>query len=240
MKYGKLLVSFLVIVCVLHITKLQAFAATKQPPITIDGNFSDWNHMPYVSDTKGDVPNGMNHEDITGVKYYSDGEYLYLYVERQAAGHHKDSWIFHVVFPDAAQGGQEKWEYVEVDGKCQMMKYRYPIVWVGDVGKGNQYAVKVTAGSYQEQTLSVSSNKKQIEFRVLLKEFGLDKQREIRFALKSNLSGQVCPAKNTIDWVPGRDGWIYIDNGPTLWQFSAIAGFGIVGFAAYRMLKGKH
>ncbi|MDC2866945.1 Firmicu-CTERM sorting domain-containing protein [Bacillus sp. BP-3] len=240
MRDGKLLVAFLVSACVLIIAQLQVFAAAKKPPITIDGDFSDWNNMPYVSDPKGDAPSGMNHEDITGVKYYSDGEYLYLYVERQSAGHHKNSWTFHVVFPYAKQGGQEKWEYVDIDGKCQMMQYRYPIVWVGEVGKGNQYAVKVTAGSYQEQTLSVSSNKKQVEFRVPLKEFGLDKQREIRFGLKSNVSGQVCPAKNTIDWVPDRDGWIYIDNGPTVWQFSAIAGFGIVGFAAYRILKGKN
>ncbi|CAG9613065.1 hypothetical protein BACCIP111899_02260 [Bacillus rhizoplanae] len=237
MKSRKLLASLFVGISLLNIAQLQVFAETKKPPITIDGNFSDWNNMPYVSDTKGDVPNGMNNEDITGVKYYSDGEYLYLYVERQSAGHsNQDGWTFHVIFPDAKQGGRSNSESIEVNGKCQMIQYHHSIVNLIS-GKGNQYSISVDSGKYQEQTFSVSSDKKELEFRVPLKEFGLDKQKEIRFALKSNISGEVCPAKNTIDWVPDRDGWITIDNGPTLWQFSAIVGFGIVGFAAYRILR---
>ncbi|MGG2067175.1 Firmicu-CTERM sorting domain-containing protein [Bacillus sp. S14(2024)] len=237
MKSRKLLASLLVSISLLNIGQLQVFAETKKSPITIDGNFSDWNNMPYVSDRKGDVPNGMNNEDITGVKYYSDGEYLYLYVERQSAGHSKqDGWTFHVIFPDAKQGGRGNSESIEVNGKCQMVQYRYAIVNLIS-GKGNEYSLNVDSGKYQEQTLSVSDNKKEMEFRVPLKEFGLDKQKEIRFALKSNVNGEVCPAKNTIDWVPDRDGWINIDNGPTLWQFSAIIGFGIAGFAAYRIFR---
>lgn len=237
MKSRKLLASLLISISLLNIGQLQVFAETKKSPITIDGNFSDWNNMPYVSDTKGDVPNGMNNEDITGVKYYSDGEYLYLYVERQSAGHSKqDGWTFHVIFPDAKQGGRGNSESIEVNGKCQMVQYRYAIVNLIS-GKGNEYSLNVDSGKYQEQTLSVSNNKKEMEFRVPLKEFGLDGQKEIRFALKSNVNGEVCPAKNTIDWVPDGDGWINIDNGPTLWQFSAIIGFGIAGFAAYRIFR---
>lgn len=245
----------IILVCILllvitfstKVFALKGFSNTQR--IKIDCNFDDWRNKPYYIDYKHDIKS--TELNFLMVKYFTDDEYLYLYVERQSAKKSKP-WDFQVIILNAEKG---KEDYEEIPTQYKYYKkhnyYRpYKFEEMGYVSfdissnydnyKGHKgIPVKISMdGEVIETTLSASNNSKSIEFRIPLEKVGLDgPNKEIKFMLKSGYDKKAKKqGEYPYDWVPNGKP-IIITTGPTYWQSSSIIFFIAVSFISYRIYR---
>ena len=72
----KILIGILISICIILLA-IPLFR-DKIVDVKIDGNFTEWDNMPYTSYGKED----KSKANIKSVKYYLDDKYLYLYIKR--------------------------------------------------------------------------------------------------------------------------------------------------------------
>jgi hypothetical protein len=208
---------------VLSVPTVAAHAAAINAGITLDGNFSDWNGKPGVSDGKHDVNNTEN--DFINTKYIADNNYLYLYVERLAASKNAP-WHFKVIIPNGVSGQNKNINLFN--------KGKLSFVPVFDVTVSFEKSLNLVSVSYNgqsiESTLSSSPNGKIIEFRIPLDRVGLSGfSKEIQFALQSDSDKD-----NNADWLPEAYP-ITLTTGPTGAVITSIIFFLGVSFLVYRV-----
>ena len=203
-------------------------AATINPGITLDGDFTDWNGKPEISDIKHDIKSPAM--DFINAKYIADNNYLYLYVERLAASK-SQPWHFQVIIPNGTSG-QNKNINLFNRGKISFVP-------VFDVNTSLEKSTTLVTVSYSgqtiETTLSSSSNGRSIEFRIPLNMVGLSGfDHEVQFTLLSDKDDE-----GTVDMLP--DAYpITITTGPTGFMFTSILFFIGISFMAFRRTKVIH
>lgn len=225
---SKLLI--LIVVLLTLIINAQVFADNGDG-IELDGLFEDWADKPFVVDNKHDIKNPWL--DFEQVRYYTDDEYLYLYVERLSANK-SEPWNSHVVMLNAIKGNPvEQYPF----GDEAIYAPQFDIVTHYDDNRGNNGIIVDVffEGALLESTFSAENNAKVIEFRVPLEAVGLNGlNKDIQFMLKSE-EGK----KEDVDWVAdGRP--IIVTTGPTLPQVITILFFVSVSFMAYKKIKHKN
>jgi hypothetical protein len=225
-KFYKSTVVILLFTIILSTFCISAKAAPINPGITLDGNFTDWDGKPAVSDVKHDVKNTKN--DFINTKYIADNNYLYLYVERLAASKNAP-WHFEVVIPNGVCGQNKNIDLFN--------KGKLSFVPVFDVTVSFEKSLTLVTVSCNEQsiesTLSSSANGKIIEFRIPLDKVGLRGfNKEIQFTLLSDSD-----EGDNADWLP--DAYpITLTTGPTGAIITSILFFLGVSFLVYSV-KGK-
>lgn len=230
LKIAALLLIFLT--CIFSTRVIATASPVNSSGITIDGDFSDWNGKPEVSDPKHDIKSPWL--DFLNVKYIADDKYLYLYVERLAA-EKSQPWHFNVIILNGANGN--KYEQAMPWRDTPIYAPQFDIITDYESSRNSNGAVVTVSfdGQNVESTFSASNNAKEIEFRIPLEKVGLDGlNKEIEFTLKSDKDEKT----GDYDWVPdGRS--ITVTTGPTFWQLSSIFFFIVVSFIAYRIYRKK-
>ncbi|WP_432402818.1 Firmicu-CTERM sorting domain-containing protein [Wukongibacter sp. M2B1] len=222
--------------------------ALKEPQTQqeIDGSFDDWKDKPYLSDYKRDiVSSSLN---FTEVRYFADGEYLYLYVERKSGGKYQ-SWDFDLLILNPERGWKNygliptkfeydrKYNYYTASDFKRAKYVKFDISTDYNYKKNNKGTpIKVCLnGEKIESSMSVSSNNKRVEFRIPLEKVGLEgENKEIKFMLKSAFD--IKSYKKGLypyDWIANGKP-IVLTTGSTCWQMSALIFFIIVLFIGYR------
>lgn len=198
-------ISLLLLLIISNLT-LTAFAGNVAVPIVIDGNFGDWYDKPYIVDPKHDIKTPAS--DITRLGFIADEEFLYLSVERLAAKK-SEPWNLGIIIINGLEGE------VQFDIEAS---------YDASNSKDEMLVSVALNGENLESTFSGSTNGKNIEFGIPLKEAGLNgKNKSIIFTVKSEGD------RKEIDWVP--DGkTIVVTTGPSLWSFAYVILFGFVFF----------
>lgn len=193
--------------------------------VTLDGKFSDWTGKPELD---GLGNSGMNPQyDIEVVKYITDNTYLYLYTKRKS-GSKADPWNFSVVITDAKSNKNRLVNLFNSGIKVSSAVFDIETTF----SKGMDTVSVGYNGQSLERTLAVSADGKEIEFRIPLKNVGLDGFNQmVQFAVLS-------PSNNTggIYWLPNLYP-ITITTGSTGWQIPSILffmGVFLTAFMAYR------
>lgn len=197
--------------------------------ITLDGNFSDWSDKAGITDANGDSKTNPD-EDLKAMKYYSDGENLYLYFERYSANN--PFWDIQVIFFNGT--GTESSHYTPWDNPKDNFAWKSIMATTAtiNVSKSGSGSTPLTiTTNFGGNFKSASSDGKQIELSIPLAAVGLV-GKEIEFAAKSDPSAY----SPNIDWIP-ENGPIYIADGPIFGNFSnllIILAFVFVGFIALK------
>lgn len=199
--------------------------STIKTDIKIDGDFSDWNGKPEISDLKHDIKNPKS--DIVDMKYIADNDDLYLYVER-LSGSKSEPWHFSVIIPNAPTGQNKLIDLFN--------KGKQTFVPVFDITTTFDKGLNLVNVSYNGQsvdtTLSCSSNGKEIEFKIPLSMVGLSGiNQEVQFVIQSDNGDG-----NIADWSPNEYP-ITITTGPTGWIVTSVLFFIGVSCLAFMVCK---
>lgn len=223
---------------ILMVTVIIIFASTAfvfadgEQAIKLDGSFADWEDKPLVQDPKHDVKE--THLDFLNLRYFTDNDYLYLYLERLSAKKSED-WTFNIVMVNAEKG--QKVVHYPFDDNTPIYAPQFDVnIYNLDNSSSGDTVVEVMfEGRSVERTLTADDNNKLIEFRVPLSEVGLSGlNKEVEFMVKSAVGTK----RDEIDWIPdGRS--IIVTTGPTFYELSTIVFFGLVAFAAFQIIKKK-
>lgn len=213
-------------------------AENYQADIVLDGVFDDWSDKPSVMDKEAD--SGTTGQDLKEIKYHSDDNYLYLYVERYTAEQGMDLWIpiingeiigdntQNVFLPwDERNVGKPGGEWVSTPIPCFKIHVDYAS-WDNSL----QVKPKINTTSIGEDKTYYNADGTKFEVRLPLEKVGLaGGNKEIIFNVASDISQW---APTNIDW--GSDkGPIVITQGPvfgSLTSVIALAGFVGVGAIA--------
>jgi len=234
-------------------TEVFALKGSQNPQeIEIDGDFDDWKDKPYLSDYKRDiVSSSLN---FTEVRYFADGEYLYLYVERKSAKK-SQPWDFDLLILNAERGWKQygviptkfkynrKYKYYIASNFKRVKYVKFDISTDDSYRKNNRGTpIKVCLNNEKiESSMSISSNNKRVEFRIPLERVGLEgENKEIKFMLKSAFD--IKSYKKGLypyDWIANGKP-IIMTTGSTYWQMSALIFFIVVSFIGYRFTKKRN
>lgn len=198
--------------------------------IRLDGDFTDWENKPFVSDPKHDIKTTWF--DFLNVGYFADDQYLYLYVNRLSAKK-SEPWHFHVVILNAEEGEMHVHYPFGSDNPISAPQFGITSYNIKNKSHTGTIVNVSFDGEEIEETFSAANNGKKIEFRVPLSKVGLEGlNKEIEFMLKSDVDEKT----GKIDWVPdGRK--IIVTTGPTFWQISTVLLFAAVSVVAYKKLR---
>lgn len=225
---------FLLLFCLLG--KNYAYADTineKSSEIVIDGELSDWDLMPGLTDKSGDA--SKLSQDLKEVRYFADSDYLYLYIERYEAAHNWDLWIpignakggSGSVFYPWENGNKDKqgWEWTSTYGVTYFSitaTYSNGIMSVYPSLKGE----RLEGGNY------INSDGTRFEVKLPLDKIGLaGPDKKVSFSVASDIS-QWSPVN--VDWIYD-EGFINIDKGPIfggLTPIVVLSSFILVGLIA--------
>lgn len=181
------------------------------PPIIIDGAYEDWSDKPSLIDPQGDGTNF--HEDLKEVKYITDKDYLYLYIERYPVeGEYKDSGLWDLWIPIINGNGYGAhncffpWDKKEGEvWKAQSVstfKITCSFVEIWDspsqsMVKEFRVRVKINGESIGEDRVFRNVDGSQIEIRLPLALVGLNGNDEIIFSVGSDIGA----ANENVDWI---------------------------------------
>lgn len=193
------------------------------PPISIDGVFDDWSNTPSLIDPSGDGTN--NHEDLKAVKYITDDQYLYLFIERYPVdGEYNgnglwDIWIpiingnrygaHNCFFPWDRKDG-EVWRAQSVSTFKVVGNFKEK--WDQQLG-GNvklfEVRIKINGESVGEDYLFKGLDGSKIEIKLPLSKVGLSGNDEVVFSVGSDIGA----ANEYVDWID-NNGPITSTQGP--------------------------
>lgn len=222
-----------ILVCILGSKNVYAAEETSvKAPIVIDGSFSDWMDKPFKLDNVGDTPN--TGEDLKEVRYFSDEDYLYLYIERYSASNGFDLRIPIINGTGYTESNFFPWENKDKPSWEWSSKNVTSFSVRGDYDRNTkEYRVSVRLGwkNVGEDRLFTNSDGTKMEIRLPLKDIGLSgPNKEVKFAVSSNIHQD----NSKIDWIP-EDGPIVDTSGPifgALTPIIALSGFIGVGLIA--------
>ncbi|MGG7176657.1 hypothetical protein ACQPU1_03615 [Clostridium paraputrificum] len=220
MKKQRLIIILALIFCMFGNTTVNAKEKEQvEAPIVIDGLFEDWNDKPTISDSIGDTSD--TNQDLKEIRYFTDDNYLYLYVERYKVGSGWDIWVpininngyEQSVFFPWENNGKESWEWSERAVTTYKINASYE-PWDNNSLRVNVFlneANNSTPIYVGENQVFKNSDGTRFEVRLPLDKIGLaEKDSKFEFAIAS-ATGQWSPTN--IDWAPNND-FINITQGP--------------------------
>lgn len=226
--------AFLIIfLCVFSLSNIAFASSTSGGEISIDGNFDDWSGKPSLTDTKHDIKSPSL--DFTGIQYFSDDQYLYLRVDRQAAKK-SEPWDFKVVMLNAELGQKHLNYPFGSDKPVYAPQFEIKSYYTGNSSsKGTAINVSFD-GMDLETTFSAANNGKNIEFRVPLEMVGLSGQnKQVEFMVGSAEDSKT----GEVDWVPDGEK-IVVTTGPVMgkwWQAIFFTAGSILAYGVFRKNK---
>ncbi|MGL4450039.1 MAG: hypothetical protein ACRCTZ_02470 [Sarcina sp.] len=209
---------------------LLASTTTFASEIILDGNFSDWSDKAGIDDPSGDSLTNPD-EDLKAMKYYSDGENLYLYFERYSANN--PFWDIQVIFFNGT--GNLGSHYTPWDNPKENFAWKSVNATTAKINVSKSSSSSdplLITTNFDGSFNSASFDGRQIEFSIPLSAVGLI-GKEIQFAAKSDPSSDA----PKIDWIP-ENGPIYVTDGPI---FGSLSTFLIIlTFIKVSYLATKH
>lgn len=214
--------------------------------IKIDGNFSEWQGYPEITDDIGDTPKTF--EDIEYMQYAADDDNIYLHIKRVGSDKYT-YWNLKVVILNSKKGQlydekyypDKKDRYPNQSSNPDNTNYvgfkagQYDItVYYKDNGATSKFYTKssIDGSVIEENVASVSKDGREFEVKLPLNKVGLEgKGKEVEFMLKS---GVFEPLTN-VDWVPEKP--IIITKGSNAWQLFIGASIIFVSLLAYRKIR---
>ena len=216
----RLTVILTLIFCIFGSTVVNAAEdKTVEAPIVIDGIFEDWSDKPTIKDSQGDTVDTK--QDLKEIRYFTDDNYLYLYVERYNLGQEWDLWIpidcnngyeENVFFP-WENNGKESWEWSSRKVTTYRISASYA-PWENNSLMVNVYLKDPNSNTpiyVGENQVFKNSDGTRFEVRLPLGKIGLSgKDGKFSFAVASSISNW---SPTNVDWAPNDD-FIHITEGP--------------------------
>ncbi|MEG0297398.1 MAG: hypothetical protein RR620_11835 [Clostridium sp.] len=215
-------------------------------PIIIDGNYEDWSDKPSIIDVESDGVN--SHEDLKELRYITDENYLYLYVERYPVeGEYKNQGLWDIWIPiingngNGAHNTFLPWDKVEGEvwypQKVSTFKITTAFVEVWDSSvqamvKEFRVRVKLGEDNIGEDRVFRNADGSKFEIRLPLSLVGLNGNDEVIFSLASNISAP----NDDIDWIYS-DGPIHNTQGPIFGILTGVISLGMFVWVAKVVYK---